>query len=537
MTSLRLRAGFVLFGLILMAAVASPAAAFKVTGSFTGWWDQPDEQNHGLIIAISRLPGGDQTAVVFWAHYNDSGSPTWLLAQGPLRDDTIEADLFQVRGVNFMQASGTRPDAEERIGTFEIVFENCDRGEVSYTTELPAVGAGGFAIQRLTTVPGMECSGGVSDNVPPSAPPEKFEIDLDPTPDYPDAQGEAEWVMRPGSAEFEIEIEDVQPGEYSVVVGGEERGTLVAVMDDDDDDWAEGELEFRSPQRGDKPLLDFDPRGQSIEVFLDGELVLSSDAPEEGTPVGEGKGPGFGGQEIEVEMTNSGVYSDGEASAELERERRLVSFEIEVEDIPVGEYPVWVDMTEVGVISVELDDDGDTEGELEFRFPLTAGYPLLDFDPRGSLIEIVEGDTTLFFVDFPSSGDDSNSDRPGHGGPGGKGPGPDLEIDFDLPNEGVYPDASAEAQYEIDEDGREFEVEIDDVPAGTYTLTVAGVERGDIVAVVDEDDDDGFNAEGKITFSDPRDSDDELLNFNVRGESIEILEGGTVIFSGTFPNR
>ncbi|MFP4207350.1 MAG: hypothetical protein ACLFSC_01750 [Wenzhouxiangella sp.] len=523
--------------------LAAPAFAFKATGGLTGWWEQPDEQNHGLIIAISRLPGGDQTGVAFWAHYDDDGDPTWLLAQGPLRGNRIEGDLYQVQGVRFMQPKGMAEAAEEKVGSLEIVFENCDQGRVDYQSELPMVGSGSFEIQRLTTVPGMDCSGGVSDNVPPSARPQRLEIDLEPAPESPDARGEAEWMMTPGSVEFEVEIEYVEAGEYTVEVGGEPVGTIVASVDDDDDG-AEGEIEFRSPERGDKPLLDFDPRGQTIEVLSGTAVVLSGTLPEEGEPVGGGKEPGAGGEDIEVEMVNAGVYPDGEAEAEWEFDDGVQTFEIEVEDIPVGDYRVFVNAIEVGVIGVrEDDDDDDTEGELEFRSPPLAGFPELDFDPRGALIDIVEGEsldsgTVIFFVEFPATGDDQ--DDPGKGGPGGKGPGP--EIEFEVPkvtDEADYIDAKAKAELDIDDDGREFEVEIEDVPAGTYTLQVGGEVRGSIVAVVDDDDDDdGFEAEGEIEFSEEDDGDDLPLDFSVRGELIEIIaDGGLIIFSGTFPSN
>ncbi len=542
LTKSRFRMCFAAGGILLLAALMSPALAFNATGGLTGWWEQPDEQNHGLIIAISRLPGGNQTGVVFWAHYDDEGNPTWLLAQGPLRGDTIEADLYQVQGIRFMQPRGTAAPAEEKVGTFAVTFEDCDQGQVDYNAP-ELIGSGNFDIQRLTTVPGMDCSGGVSDNVPPSARPERLEIDLEPALGFPDARGEVEWMMTPGFVELEVEIESVEPGEYSLFVGDEFRGTIIAVLDDDDDG-GEGEIEFRSPERGNKPLLDFEPRGQLIEIFRssDSTLVLSGEVPEEAAPVGDDKRPGAGAEEIEIDMINADVYPEGEAEAEWESYQDVETFEIEIEDIPVGNYLVFVDADEVGVIEVMEDDDGDTEGELEFRFPETAGFPVLEFDPRGALIDIVEGEnldegTVIFFVEFPET--DEHPDRPGPGGPGGKGPG--MEIDLDLPkvtDDSDYVDASAKAELEIDDDGREFEVEIEDVPAGTYTLKVGGVERGQIEAVVDEDDDDedGFNAEGEIKFSDPRDSDDELLDFDVRGELIEILEGDTVIFSGTFPN-
>lgn len=530
-----------LYAGLVSTLLIPPAMAFNLTASLTGWWNQPDEQNHGLIIAISQLPDGEQTGVAFWAHYDDQGSPTWLIAQGPLVGDTIAADLFQVEGIDFMQPSGTVSGAEQKVGTFDITFNDCASGVVSYASQLPRVGSGTFRITRLTTIPGVDCTGGITDNIPPSAAPERFYIDLQPTSAFPMARGDAEWDARPGSAEFEVHIENVQPGTYSLVVDGDFQGDIVTALDGDNDG-AEGYIEFRSPQRRDYPLLDFDPRGASIEVFdASGALVLSSMAPESGSLDDRRGAPPFGDEDILVTMSNAGVYPGGEAYAELEREPRFVIFEVDVEDIPVGQYAVRVDTIDRGILKVSEDSDGDTDGELEFRYPATPGYPLLDFDPRGALIEVVEGSITLFSIDtFPGSAQDAtdNPDNPVVPGPGGdESAGPDLELVYDLPNRGVYSQADADAYFSRDEDGIEFEVEVEDVPVGTYTLKVGGVIRGTITTRIPsgEDNDGDFSAEGEIDFSNPQRSGEILLDFPVSSQLIEILEGETVIFSGTFP--
>jgi hypothetical protein len=528
-----------LFAGLLLVGTIPTATAFNLTGGLTGWWDQPDEQNHGLIIAISQFATGEQIGVAFWAHYDDEGRPTWLIAQGPLVGDTIEADLFEVDGINFMQPSGTMNGAEENVGTFAIKFDDCDSGLVTYASQLPRVGSGEFRISRLTTVPGMDCTGGITDNIPPSAQPESFDIELLPATGFANARGDAEWDARPGSAEFEVHIENVQHGTYDLFVAGEFRGEITASIDDGDDQ-AEGSIEFRSPQRRDYPLLDFDPSGANIEVFnSSGALVLSSVAPEPGTVADLGAAPPFGDEDILVTMTNAGVYPAGDAYAELEREPNVVIFEVDVEDIPVGQYSVRVDTIERGTLQVTADSDGDTDGELEFRYPATPGYALLDFDPRGALIEVVEGNTTLFSIDtFPGTaqnGDDDNPVDPGRGSD--EGNGPELELVYEIPNRGVYAQADANAYFSRDEDGIEFEVEIEDVPVGTFTLKVGGQTRGTITTGIPsgEDNDGDFSAEGEIDFSNPQRSGESLLDFPVSGQLIEILEGETVIFSGTFP--
>ena len=79
--------------------------------------------------------------------------------------------------------------------------------------------------------------------------------------------------MRPREdrTDFRVEIEDVPEGDYPLRIGGQIVGTIQVTMRQDGS--IEGELEFRNPVEPGKISLDFDPRGQSIEV-LDGSTVI-----------------------------------------------------------------------------------------------------------------------------------------------------------------------------------------------------------------------------------------------------------------------
>ncbi len=396
------------FVALLFAAVAlmaSSASAQMVTGGFTGWWAQPDQQNHGLIIAISRLPSGERTGVIYWAHFDEQGNPAWLIAQGDLDDDSIDAAVFEVEGVTFMQPAEEGSNFGEQVGTMEVSFEDCLTGQVVFETS--TVGSGEFRIERLTDQPGAVCSGGIGDDQEPGTGLEEFDIDLVSTGVHVGAEGEAEFEIRPGKAEFEVEIEDLPAGEYELQVGEITRGTITVIEDGEGE--TEGEIEFRSPESDDTLLLDFDPRGQIIDVLDDGVIVLTNMAPKDGVAPGQNDAPPFGDGEIEVDFNNDGVYPNGEAEAEFEQGSDEVEFEIEIENIPEGSYTVLVDGIERGQILVTADDES-TEGELEFRFPQQTGTLLLDFDPRGKLVEIFEGDVPIFHVDFPVTGGDDDDD-------------------------------------------------------------------------------------------------------------------------------
>jgi hypothetical protein len=74
---------------------------------------------------------------------------------------------------------------------------------------------------------------------------------------------------------------------------------------------------------------------------------------------------------------------------------------VEIEDVPVGIYDLKVGGTSVGDIHAVMDQDGTVRGEAEFRDPVEPGKILLDFDPRGQSIEVLEGATVILDVTFP----------------------------------------------------------------------------------------------------------------------------------------
>lgn len=497
-----------------MLGLAAPASALEVTSGFSGWWDQPDQEAHGLIVVVAQLADGTTTSVAYWAMYQD-GAPSWLIAQGPIDGDTIDGVLYQVTGVNFLDPTQPATNPASSIGTMDITFEDCNSGEVTFDTTDPSIGSGQFPISRLTTMPGQVCSGGISDNFPPDAMPEDLHIDLDPTGVIADADGEAELQIRPNRASFEVEIEQVPDGLYTVDVGEQERGTIEVVDGD-------GRIRFRSPQVGQYALLDFDPRGQIIDVRFEGDIVLTAEAPEEGTIPGfqHGNPPAFGSGDIEVDLDNLGIYPDGSASAEYEEEEDTQRFEVEVEDIPEGSYALRVGGEVRGTIEVVADDDGETDGEIEFRFPPETGTPVLDFDVLGALVEILEGDTVLFSVEFPLEGDDDD----GNGPPGGGFPIQDAELTLD--NSGVFPEAEAEAEYERRGARETFEIEVEGLPAGSYPLVVDGSEVGTFEV--------GEDGDAELAYRRPGNNPAFLpLDFDPVDAPIEIrADDGTVLFTG-----
>jgi len=495
--------------MVLALAAASPAAALKVTGGFTGWWGQPDQQNQGLIVAISRLPSGEQTGVIYWAHYTDSGEPTWLFAQGQIEDERIVADVFRFDGITFMQSNDPDANFGEQVGTMTVTFSDCLNGSVEFATDV--VGDGIFDIARLTDQPGAVCSGGVSDDVRPGDLPQAFDIDLAPTDAFPDAGGRAAFDLRPGRADFSVDVDKLPAGSYALRVGEDVEGTIEVGAD------GSGSIEFRSPAIPGTELLDFDPRDRIIDVLAGDVIALTALAPAEGDSPGNGPtvDPAGGGMQIETNLENQGVHPDATAHATLSIAGAQAAFEVEVEDVPAGDYAIRIDGVDRGGFEV-VERTGGTHGEIEFRDPAAAGERPLDFDPRGSLVEIVGGGEVLFSGVFPEN-------------PGG-GPAV-VRIEVELANSGVHPEGAAEALFTSGPQGERFVIEIEDVPAGTYALFVGAEEQASI-----EVEPTGDGTFGRARFGDPATGGMQPLDFDPRGTTLEIRATGTVIFSGLFPN-
>ena len=239
---------------------------------------------------------------------------------------------------------------------------------------------------------------------------------------------------------------------------------------------------------------------------------ISDDTPSNAKPVQ---------MEVALEPAREGITGKGDAKF-WERVDRS-DFHVSAENIPDGPYDIMIcdPLENVGSLLVT-----GGEGEAQFRSPEAEGKDLLAFDPRDCVIELHDGGGAVL-----SSGDDvlEEKDRGNNGNGNGR-----SEIEVDLTNTGVYPDGEGEASYIEKNNSTEFEVEIKDVPVGSYPLRVDDFLRGEIQVVQDDDDDDD-GTKGKLRFSDPQKEEREPLEFDPRGQWIEVYDGESVIFETAFP--
>lgn len=397
-------------------AAAAPEGMI-VTRHFTGSWDQVDQEAQGLSLDVIEQYDGVRKSVVYWFTYGADRKPTWFLGIGDLIDNRIEFRLRESTDVGFMQDAIPGNDSVRRIGTMTIVFDSCNSGAVTYETDHEEVGSGSFRIERLSEVMNTHCTGGISDDMPADEMFGSQRLELAAAREGFGGSGHARYEDFPAHMELEVEVEDMPNGIYDLHVGGMERGSFEVIG-------GRGEIRFSSPAEDGYMLMNFDPRGMQIEIHDAMGLALSSfdaqferDDHEHGGHGYDcasghmGGGMGMGGimdcvedgefVEIEVELQNTGALFDAEGEAEWEMSAERVRFAVEIEDVPVGSYALRVNSMEVGVIEAHEMHGGEVFGRISFRDPATYGMEPLDFEPRGQLIEVLQGDNVILETVFP----------------------------------------------------------------------------------------------------------------------------------------
>lgn len=307
---------------------------------------------------------------------------------------------------------------------------------------------------------------------------------------------------------FKVEVERAGTGLFELFVGGVKRGDFTTFGTRSKIKFAAG-----SDDVGVLPL-DFDPRGQVIDVVRAGQVVFSSEFAAQALGVNVAS-PRLS----QVEIPSTGADADGHAEAKLRiDDRARKHFSVEIEDVPVGTYDLLVDSVDVADIVVTATASG-TKGEVEFTSGDDDPEELpLAFDPAGKTLTVRQGATVFFEGVFtPTTGD----------GSGTPVPEPPSEFEESLATTGLDPDATAKARYRVDDKGRhKFNVEIEKVAAGDYKLVVAGTIRGTIHAVTT-----ASGIKGEIEFDSKVELGHRPLNFDPRGQLIEITSTEGAFFS------
>lgn len=231
---------------------------------------------------------------------------------------------------------------------------------------------------------------------------QKIKAFLFATDEFPPARGTMKLNSSKKKARLIVEATMLPRGDYDVLFDGIAVGSLSS-------NGKKGKVKFSTAPGGSDLPMGFDPVNTLVQivqgsvVFLDGGL--------EGDPIGGGMSIA-GVAETDLAPTADAPGASGDARFRNRTDR--TDFKIEIEDVPVGDYAMLVGGVENATISVVSTSSG-TRGEVEFRNPAEPGKILLDFDPLGAAIQIINaGGAVVLGGEMPTSTagstDDDSSD-------------------------------------------------------------------------------------------------------------------------------
>jgi len=378
-----------------------------ITASFSGIWDQPEQESQGIILQIGEQEDDEKIGIAYWFTYGPDLKTSWYLGVGPVVGNEIEMVLYTASDIGFMAENIEGNEEVQEVGFLNLVFKNCNHGTATYAFDEvnDVIDEGEFPIKRISSIYRQRCSGGISDDTPSGGKPMQMDVSLMPATDDGSGEGKAKFWERTDRSDFMVEAEDIPDGSYTLKICGDNEDPDVQMFDMPVVN-GEGKLEFRSPEIDAKLNLSFDPRGCKIEI-LEGDVVVLTSGENVLSEKQTGKPDKDKGEKITIEadLTSTGVVEGAKGEAEFEMEMDESEFSVKVKDVPVGFYSVEVAGVSKGEVEV-VDDDGDFEGRVKFSDPQKAENLLLDFDPRGEIVEIRqttgdEPEVILEVVPFP----------------------------------------------------------------------------------------------------------------------------------------
>ncbi|MBL9118223.1 MAG: hypothetical protein JNJ83_24670 [Verrucomicrobiaceae bacterium] len=344
-------------------------------------------------------------------------------------------------------------------------------------------------------------------------------LPIAPVAQPPVGTAKAKWaVSETARRHFSVEIEDAPLGAYDLLVNGVVRGVINVVTNSEGDD--EGEIEFSNDDDGDELPLVFDPLGATITISQASVVLFESvfdPSSLSGIPSAEPP------SRTDETLTSTGIDADAKAEGRYEVDSKgRHRFNIEIEDVEVGAYSIRVSGVHRATLQA-VSTTGGVEGEVEFRSVVEPRKVLLNFDPRGQLIEIVNAAGETLFAHVFGSGSAGDDGTVG-------GVTPQLWTVALLAEDGVTGSTSVSFERKLNGDTK-LKVKVRNVPVGNYDFSVGGTVRGSVNVVVS-----GGQTEGELEFeNDPDDASELLLNFTVADQPAALSQGATVLFSRVLP--
>ncbi len=157
-----------------------------ITSSFSGIWDQPEQESQGIILQIGEQAEDEKVGIAYWFTYGPDLKTAWYLGIGPVSGNEIHMTLYTASDIGFMAENLEGDESVVPVGTLDLVFRNCNHGQAVYgfdavEGDVPVEAEiGEFPIKRISSIYRQRCSGGISDDTPKNGKPLDMDVDLMP---------------------------------------------------------------------------------------------------------------------------------------------------------------------------------------------------------------------------------------------------------------------------------------------------------------------------------------------------------------------
>ena len=199
----------------LFVSASAVAGDPLITSSFSGIWDQPEQESQGIILQIGEHGEDEKVGIAYWFTYGPDLQTAWYLGVGPVTGNQIDMVLYTASDIGFM-ADNLEGDLDVvPVGSLNLVFSNCNKGTayyVFYTVEGDLVietESGEFPIKRISSIYRQRCSGGISDDTPKGGKPLQMDVRLYPVAEDGVGEGKAKLWERTDRSDFKVEVEGV----------------------------------------------------------------------------------------------------------------------------------------------------------------------------------------------------------------------------------------------------------------------------------------------------------------------------------------
>ena len=126
-------------------------AQIVVDETMSGSWYDPSHDGEGFVLQVLA----NDSAVVYWFTYDESGKQRWFIATGVVGNSTIVFDtLQQTSGANFGEDFDSDDVVFADIGELSITWSDCFAATATYTVNGTQ---GSQSLTRLSALAGLDC--------------------------------------------------------------------------------------------------------------------------------------------------------------------------------------------------------------------------------------------------------------------------------------------------------------------------------------------------------------------------------------------